>query len=207
MDCNIYGHPSAGISNVETLSVPSAGSRGMRISKPPSNWPPKWNGRRLGTLRVYRPGGRARPSAVDRPSEGLRLRPRSQGRPHRNAPMYTLGVFEGSTGEVKEPLEMTEAGAFLPRPASLGIHSSEWSLPGLNWGPSDFQSLEPAANTPENHGILNFQRAGRTAGRTGEQSEGGTPDAELASIIVAWPTLPEPIKAAIRALLGSAKGS
>ena len=41
--------------------------------------------------------------------------------PLRNAPLCTLGVFEGNTGEVKEPLEMTEAGAFLPRPASVSI--------------------------------------------------------------------------------------
>ena len=41
------------------------------------------------------------------------------------------------------------------------------------------------------------------AGRSGEQSEGGIPDAEVAALVAAWPTLPEPIKAAIRALLGS----
>ena len=46
---------------------------------------------------------------------------------------------------------------------------------------------------------------GCTAGCTGEQSEGGIPDAELAALVAAWPTLPEPIKAAIRALLGSVK--
>ena len=106
-------------------------------------------------------------------------------RPLRNAPLCTLGVFGGNTGEVKEPLEMTEAGAFLPRPASVSIPSSEWSLPGLNWGPSDFQSLARVANSPENQGILNIHRTGCTAGCTIEPSEGGIPDAELATLLAA----------------------
>jgi hypothetical protein len=36
-----------------------------------------------------------------------------------------------------------------------------------------------------------------------EESDGSIPDADLARLIAAWPTLPEPIKAAIRALLGT----
>ena len=46
---------------------------------------------------------------------------------------------------------------------------------------------------------------GCSAGCSGEQSEGGIPDAELAALVAAWPTLPEPIKAAIRALVGAAR--
>ena len=46
---------------------------------------------------------------------------------------------------------------------------------------------------------------GRSAGRSGEQSEGEIPDAELAALVAAWPALPEPIKAAIRALVGAAR--
>ena len=42
-------------------------------------------------------------------------------RPLRNAPMCTLGIFEGSTGEVKEPLEMIGAGTIRHRPASTCI--------------------------------------------------------------------------------------
>ena len=46
---------------------------------------------------------------------------------------------------------------------------------------------------------------GRTTGRTSMENEEGTPDAELTEIMRAWPTLPEPIKAAVRALLGTVK--
>ena len=62
-------------------------------------------------------------------------------RPHRNAPMCITGAFGGGSDNPHEPLEMEGAGAEKNRLASSGIHSSEWSLPGLNWGPSDFQSL------------------------------------------------------------------
>ena len=48
--------------------------------------------------------------------------------------------------------------------------------------------------------------AGRSAGRSDEQGEGGVADADLAALVAAWPTLPAPIKAAIRALVGSAAG-
>ena len=58
-------------------------------------------------------------------------------------------------------------------------------------------------NAPEQ--LASIAPSGCTAGCTGEQSEGGIPDAELAALVAAWPTLPEPIKAAIRAMLGSVK--
>jgi hypothetical protein len=47
--------------------------------------------------------------------------------------------------------------------------------------------------------------SGCSAGCSDVQTEEGTPDAELSALLAAWPTLPEPIKAAIRALLGSVK--
>ena len=46
--------------------------------------------------------------------------------------------------------------------------------------------------------------SGRSAGRSEKQSEATIPDAELAALVAAWPTLPEPIKAAIRALVRAA---
>ena len=46
-----------------------------------------------------------------------------------------------------------------------------------------------------------------SAGRSDQQDEGGIPDAELAALVSAWPTLPAPIKAAIRALVGTVFGS
>ena len=39
-------------------------------------------------------------------------------RPLCNAPMCTLDIFEGSTGEVKQSLEMTGAGTIRHRPTS-----------------------------------------------------------------------------------------
>ncbi len=40
----------------------------------------------------------------------------------------------------------------------------------------------------------------------GRTREGGIADADLAALVTAWPALPEPIKAAIRALLGTVAG-
>jgi hypothetical protein len=48
--------------------------------------------------------------------------------------------------------------------------------------------------------------SGRTAGRTrheSRESEGGIPDADLAALVAAWPALPDHIRAAIRALVGT----
>jgi len=44
---------------------------------------------------------------------------------------------------------------------------------------------------------------GCSAGCSGQRSEGGIPDADLAALVAAWPKLPEPIRAAIRALVGT----
>jgi hypothetical protein len=46
---------------------------------------------------------------------------------------------------------------------------------------------------------------GRSAGRSDERGEGGIPDADLAALVAAWPTLPGPIKAAIRALVDASR--
>ena len=51
--------------------------------------------------------------------------------------------------------------------------------------------------------IAKTEANGRSAGRSDKASEGGVADAELAALVAAWPTLSEPIKAAIRALIGS----
>jgi len=53
--------------------------------------------------------------------------------------------------------------------------------------------------------IATSDDAGRSAGRS-DPSEGGIPDAELTAIVAAWPTLPEHIRAAIRALIGTIAG-
>ena len=48
-------------------------------------------------------------------------------RPHRDALMCTLGVFDSGSGEVNEPLEMIGAGAEKHRPASIRT-----GLPGMD---------------------------------------------------------------------------
>ena len=65
--------------------------------------------------------------------------------------------------------------------------------------------LASKAKTLESMGFSPSAPAGCTAGCTSEQSEGGIPDAELAALVAAWPTLPVPIRAAIRALIGAAR--
>jgi hypothetical protein len=49
--------------------------------------------------------------------------------------------------------------------------------------------------------------AGPTPGRSDDPAEGGTPDVDLAALVAAWPTLPEPIRVAIRVVVGSVAGS
>lgn len=42
-----------------------------------------------------------------------------------------------------------------------------------------------------------------SAGRSGEQNEGGIVDSELAALVAAWPTLPEPIRVAIKVMVAT----
>ena len=48
---------------------------------------------------------------------------------------------------------------------------------------------------------------GRSAGRSDDENEGGNDDPDLSRLVAAWPTLAEPLKAAIRAMIASATGS
>ncbi len=53
--------------------------------------------------------------------------------------------------------------------------------------------------------VTSNTNAGRSAGCSGERAEGGITDPDLAALVKAWPLFSEPIKAAIRALVQSAK--
>ena len=44
-------------------------------------------------------------------------------------------------------------------------------------------------------------------GCSDQQSVGRIPDADLDTLVAEWPTLPDPIRAAIRALVGTVAGS
>ncbi len=98
--------------------------------------------------------------------------------------------------------EMKGAGASQRRPALIRI-----KLPGMDSNhDEEYQKLLcRQRNHNSDSDLGNAALIGRTAGRTSEQTEGGIPDADLAALVAAWPTLPEPIKAAIRALVGAVR--
>jgi hypothetical protein len=80
------------------------------------------------------------------------------------------------------------------------------SSPGLETEPSDFQPLATPSDAVENKAIPHNPADGRSAGRSGQQDEGGISDPDLATLVAAWPTLPAHIRAAVRALVGIAEG-
>ena len=117
--------------------------------------------------------------------------------------MCTLGVFDGGSGEVKKTLEKQGAGADKHRPASTrtnGASRIRTENQGIMSPPMPVR--KPLLNLP----FTSNPSSGCSAGCSDVKTEEGTPDAELFAIVDAWPTLPEPIKAAIRALLGSVAG-
>ena len=52
-----------------------------------------------------------------------------------------------------------------------------------------------------NKAIPNSFAAGRSAGRSDLQSEGGISDPELARLVAAWPMLAEPLRRAMLAMI------
>ena len=81
---------------------------------------------------------------------------------------------------------------------------TEWAVPGLNRGPIDFQSLELNSQHPDNTTLAPPPAVGRSAGRSDDESEGGNDDPDLSRLLAAWPTLPEPIRRAMLAILEAA---
>jgi hypothetical protein len=123
---------------------------------------------------------------------------------HQSALLYTFGIFGRTSDDSTQPLESQGAGASLHRPASnctIGTAGIRTQNQGIMSQPSLI------CNPISEQQVTNSEAAGRSAGRSDmrdEQGEGGTPDADLAALVAAWPTLPERIKAAIRALIGTA---
>jgi len=70
----------------------------------------------------------------------------------------TSGPARAESGGTSETLEKEGAGADSHRPASIG---SEWAVPGLNRGPSDFQSLALPTELTARHPSLYRPAGGR----------------------------------------------
>jgi hypothetical protein len=95
---------------------------------------------------------------------------------------------------------MKEPDAVLHQVASVCFE-----LPGLDSN-QDKESQNPhmPRRKPKPHKTVTPSAdSGCSAGCSDQRSEGGIPDADLAALVAAWPTLPDPIKAAIRALVGT----
>lgn len=123
---------------------------------------------------------------------------------HQSAPKYTFGIFGGSADGSRNTLEKQGAGASQHRPAST---CTKWAVPGLNRGPSDFQSPGSELHPLAIENVAPTDAAGCSAGCSDVQGEGGISDPDLAALVAAWPTLPEPIRVAIRAMVGTVAGS
>ncbi len=123
---------------------------------------------------------------------------------HRTALKYTLGIFDGTSGNGKESLEMKQTGAVLHRSASSC--TSEGA--GDRTQDPQIKSLTvPNHNVLQDNTLQQQPTIGRSAGRSDDESEGGNDDPDLSRLVAAWPTLAEPLKAAIRAMIASATGS
>ena len=125
--------------------------------------------------------------------------------------MRALHAPCGSSGGFPDPLSPKEkAGRSpglcrnpLPCPYLILAVPSRAELPGQDSN-LDKESQNP--NTLRHNGIneqclRQTTDAGRSAGRSDEQGEGGITDADLARLVAAWPTLPEPIRRAMIALI------
>jgi excisionase family DNA binding protein len=119
---------------------------------------------------------------------------------HQSARMYTFGIVGGTSDDSPQVLEMQGAGASLHRPASNCIE-----LPGQdsNLDKENQNPTVPRRKPQKNKQIVIPGAVGCSAGRSGRTNEGGHADPELSALIAAWPMLPEHIKAAIRALVGT----
>ena len=102
--------------------------------------------------------------------------------------------------ELSQVLELRQPDASRCQAAAAVVE-----LPGLDSN-QDKESQNPhmQRRKPKPHkAVTPSADSGCSAGCSDQRSEGGIPDADLAALVAAWPTLPDPIKAAIRALVGT----
>ncbi len=119
-------------------------------------------------------------------------------RPHQSALKLTTGPSGTETGDASETLENTRPGAVLHRAAS---NCTKLPRQDLNLNKESQNPIAPHVNSLPFLDLSEATLAGRSAGRSDVASEEGNIDPELAALLAAWPTLPAPIRAAIRALV------
>lgn len=120
---------------------------------------------------------------------------------HRTAPKYTTGRSGTESGDVKETLEKKRPGAVLHRAAS---NCSELPRQDLNLNKESQNPSAPLHNSHSPQLLDATAVAGCSAGCSDAASEGGITDPELAALVAAWPTLPEPIRRAMLSLIRAA---
>ena len=84
------------------------------------------------------------------------------------------------------------------------VLASELPRQDLNLNKESQNPKAPQFNSIPDQAIDETALAGRSAGRSDVTDEGGISDRELAALVAAWPTLPEPIRRAMLALIRAA---
>ncbi len=118
--------------------------------------------------------------------------------PHSTAPNCTLTIFGSDSNESNQTLEKKHPGAVLHRDASIDINA-----PGkIRTSVHRFRNQAVSDSIPfQDNDLRQLTAAGCSAGCSDVTSEGGIPDADLARLVDAWPTLPAPIRRAMLALI------
>lgn len=123
---------------------------------------------------------------------------------HQSASSDTLSGVRVNRGRVQQTLEMQGAGASQHRPASIGTSEDDGT-----------RTRNHRRDKPKTHSAKAYNSQhipcstapGCSAGCSDQQDTGCRADPALAALVAAWPTLPDHIRAAIRALVGTVVGA
>ncbi len=96
---------------------------------------------------------------------------------------------------------MKQTGAVLHRSAVDCTSASERAR---TFDPLNKSQPVPIRNILHDNTLQLSPAIGRSAGRSDDESEGGNDDPDLSRLIAAWPTLSEPIRRAMLAILEAA---
>ena len=98
-------------------------------------------------------------------------------------------------------MEKNQSGAVLHRSA---VDCSSASERARTFDPLIKSQSVPTRNVLQNNTLQQPPTIGRSAGRSDDECEGGNDDPDLSRLIAAWPTLSEPIRRAMLAILEAA---